>query len=283
MTIAQVAAYDKADFVALLGAIYESSAWIAERAWGSKFQTVTALGAAMQQIVDMATDAEKVDLLRAHPDLAGRAALAGQVTDESREEQARAGLDSLTLAELELFTALNTKYRSKFGWPFILAVKNATKHTILGAFDRRVESDHATEFAECLRQVHKIAWMRLLDKVHPAPTGFLTCHVLDTANGTPAAHMAVSLTTPDGKRVDFKTNSDGRLDGPAVKGPDFVSGTYEWLFYVGDYFAVKGGANTAATPFLNVVPIRFGIDNPEEHYHVPLLCSPWTYSTYRGS
>ena len=81
---------------------------------------------------------------------------------------------------------------------------------------------------------------------------------------------------------EFITNDDGRLDGPALKGDDFIVGTYEWLFFVGDYFAQKN-TKTSAIPFLNEVPLRFGINDPEEHYHVPLLVSPWSYSTYRGS
>ena len=82
---------------------------------------------------------------------------------------------------------------------------------------------------------------------------------------------------------EFITNDEGRLEGgPALAGRDFMVGTYEWVFYATDYFASKG-TYTSGTPFLNEIPIRFGIDNPDEHYHVPLLVSPWNFSTYRGS
>jgi hydroxyisourate hydrolase len=82
---------------------------------------------------------------------------------------------------------------------------------------------------------------------------------------------------------EFITNDDGRLEGgPALKGKDFIVGTYEWTFYTADYFASKG-TFTTGTPFLNEIPLRFGIDNPDDHYHVPLLVSPWSFSTYRGS
>ena len=83
---------------------------------------------------------------------------------------------------------------------------------------------------------------------------------------------------------EFVTNDDGRLEGgPALQGGlDFTVGTYEWVFYVGDYFASKG-TYTSGTPFLDIIPLRFGIDNPDDHYHVPLLVSPWSFSTYRGS
>ena len=141
----------------------------------------------------------------------------------------------------------------------------------------------------------KIAWMRLLTKVDHAEGadghgGFLTCHVLDTANGSPAAGMQIELYKYDEgsqKREllkTFVTNSDGRLDGgPALKGPEFDVGQYEWIFYVGDYFARYSLSRLSGVPFLDVIPLRFGLDDPTEHYHVPLLVSPWSYSTYRGS
>lgn len=87
-----------------------------------------------------------------------------------------------------------------------------------------------------------------------------------------------------GQIGEYITNDDGRLDtGPALKGGvEFTVGVYEWNFYVGDYFA-SIGTHISGTPFLDTIPIRFGIDNPDDHYHVPLLVSPWSYSTYRGS
>lgn len=103
-----------------------------------------------------------------------------------------------------------------------------------------------------------------------------------------AAKMRIQLTRlfpleTAGVVGDFVTNEDGRLDGgPALKGKDFMVGTYEWTFYAGDYFASKG-TFTSGQPFLDVIPLRFGIDNPDDHYHVPLLVSPWSFSTYRGS
>ena len=112
--------------------------------------------------------------------------------------------------------------------------------------------------------------------------------VLDTANGIPAEKMKIVLTrlTPEelkGVVGEFITNDDGRLEGgPALKGTNFLVGTYQWDFHAGDYFASKGQSMNG-TPFLDVIPIRFGIDNPDDHYHVPLLVSPWGFSTYRGS
>jgi 5-hydroxyisourate hydrolase len=114
----------------------------------------------------------------------------------------------------------------------------------------------------------------------------LTTHVLDTAGGRPAAGMALELARLDenGERQLLKTvrtNADGRTDAPLLKEYELTSGTYEIVFEVGEYFARQTEIPTP--PFLDRVPIRFGVADPSAHYHVPLLTSPWSYSTYRGS
>ena len=115
--------------------------------------------------------------------------------------------------------------------------------------------------------------------------GFLTTHALDTARGRPAAGMALELfRIENGERRSLKklrTNADGRTDEPLLAEDEFETGLYEIDFDVGDYFAGEPGASDP--PFLDRVPIRFGIADPSAHYHVPLLASPWSYSTYRGS
>ena len=117
--------------------------------------------------------------------------------------------------------------------------------------------------------------------------GRLTTHVLDTAHGRPAAGMAVELARlgPDGERITIvrvETNADGRTDAPLLTAPKLEAGVYELTFATGEYWA-RTTAEIDDPPFLDVVPIRFGISDPDAHYHVPLLCSPWAYSTYRGS
>jgi hydroxyisourate hydrolase len=117
--------------------------------------------------------------------------------------------------------------------------------------------------------------------------GRLTTHVLDTTRGGPAAGVRIDLSTidADGRAkllATVRTNRDGRTDQPLLDGAAFAAGRYELVFYVGAYFAIGGGA-LADPPFLDSVPIRFGIADAESHYHVPLLVSPWSYSTYRGS
>ncbi|HEX6291544.1 MAG TPA: hydroxyisourate hydrolase [Herpetosiphonaceae bacterium] len=118
--------------------------------------------------------------------------------------------------------------------------------------------------------------------------GRLTTHVLDTAQGRPAAHLAIELWRLDPDSAErtllktVRTNADGRTDGPLLTGDELAVGVYELVFAVGEYFAAQPVTATAP-PFLDRVPVRFGIADPQAHYHVPLLASPWSYSTYRGS
>ncbi|MBX9847263.1 MAG: hydroxyisourate hydrolase [Xanthobacteraceae bacterium] len=116
--------------------------------------------------------------------------------------------------------------------------------------------------------------------------GRLSTHVLDTMQGRPAADVRVELFRLDdngGETVAVtRTNSDGRTAEPLMHGPNFRIGAYELRFHIGEYFQ-RATRNEAAPPFLDVVPIRFRISEPQGHYHVPLLATPWSYATYRGS
>jgi 5-hydroxyisourate hydrolase len=118
------------------------------------------------------------------------------------------------------------------------------------------------------------------------PSGRLTTHVLDTTSGQPGAGIAVELSRLDGERRErlarATTNADGRCDAPLLQGADLRPGVYELLFHIGDYFRAQG-VRLAEPPFLERVPVRFGIADALRHYHVPLLISPYGYSTYRGS
>jgi len=160
----------KAAFVERYGGVFEHSPWIAERAFdaGAADGAATAEGlhAAMAAIFRAADEAARLEVLLAHPDLAGKLAAAKRLTADSTAEQAGAGLDALTDAEREAFTELNGRYRERFGFPFIIAVKGLDKAQILQAFQRRVEHDRATEFSEACRQVERIARLRLED-MHP--------------------------------------------------------------------------------------------------------------------
>ena len=155
----------RAGFIARFGGVYEHSPWIAEALWdktgGEVPQTMSALADAMAAIVADADEAAKLKLLRAHPDLAGKAAIAGRLTRASSEEQAGAGLDQCTKKEFARFTALNAAYREKFGFPFIIAVRGLDRQAILDAFAQRLANSRAAEVQTALAQVNTIARLRL--------------------------------------------------------------------------------------------------------------------------
>ena len=323
------------EFLSYLGGIYEKSPTFVEQfytenlcpttndtatieATKSRITNIKILFDEIKQYVKRSPSEVQLELLRSHPDLCLKLEQidaskknddandeGATITEESRQEQGRAGLSTLTPTERQNFTKWNEDYKSKFNIPFILAVRNASKYTVLSALEGRLSNPNSSqqeEIAHALFQVDKIAFMRLLEKVTYSETqdghgGFLTCHVLDTANGIPASGMRIELykyndddtsdnnnTTKKQLLKSFVTNSDGRLpSGPALKGPEFEVGQYQWIFYVGDYFARFASSRICGTPFLDVVRLDFGLDDPTDHYHVPLLCSPWSYSTYRGS
>jgi OHCU decarboxylase len=158
---------DRDAFVARFGGVFEHSPWIAESAHalelGPAHDTAIGVHSALARVFRAASDEERLGVLRAHPDLAGKLAAAKRLTPESTQEQASAGLDALTDAERARFTELNTAYVERFGFPFIIAVRGLTKDDILAAFERRIGNDRATEFATACGQVERIALLRLRD------------------------------------------------------------------------------------------------------------------------
>lgn len=158
---------DRATFVSAYGGIFEHSAWIAERAYdlelGAAHDRAAGLHNALCRVFRSATEDERLGVLTAHPDLAGKLAQAKRLTAESTSEQAGAGLDALTDEERSTFTSLNDAYVKKHGFPFIIAVRDHDKSSILAAFERRIDNDRDTEFDEACRQVERIAEFRLKD------------------------------------------------------------------------------------------------------------------------
>jgi OHCU decarboxylase len=154
-------------FVKAYGGIFEHSAWIAEGAHalelGPAHDTAAGLHNALSRVFRAAPEDKRLGVLTAHPDLAGKLATAKRLTPESTAEQAGAGLDALTDAERNTFTRLNTAYTDKFGFPFIIAVRDHDKASILAAFETRIANDRTTEFAEACAQVERIAAHRLKD------------------------------------------------------------------------------------------------------------------------
>jgi 2-oxo-4-hydroxy-4-carboxy-5-ureidoimidazoline decarboxylase len=284
--------YSKSDFVTALANIFEYSPWIAERAAAARpFAGVTALFAAMKAAVDRAPSELRLALIEAHPDLASKTQRAAGLTAESDAEQNSVGLDRLSDAEYTAFERANDAYRSKFGFPYIVCVRRQTKDSILRDFERRLPNDASTELQTSIEEICRIAALRLDQlvasddklKVH----GRLSTHVLDTHGGKPAAGVAVVLTERSelgASRVVARTvtNSDGRTDQPLIGGRPVPIGSYELAFGVGRYFAERQ-VPMSDPPFLDQIPLRFSVSEPEGHLHVPLLVTPWSYATYRGS
>ena len=156
------------EFVGRYGGIYEHSPWVAEECFDdvADANDVEDLARIFSNCVDGADQERKLALIRAPPDLAGKAAIAGELTQESNAEQASAGIDQCTKEEYTRFQDLTMRYKDKFGFPFVMAVRNSNRHEILSAFARRLENDRQTEFDMAIREIHKIARLRLRELVN---------------------------------------------------------------------------------------------------------------------
>jgi OHCU decarboxylase len=150
-------------FVARFGDVYEHSAWVAEETFAEAAEITdpAQLAKVFANCVDEASYDRKLALIRAHPDLAGKAAIAGGLTDASSDEQSSAGIDQCTPEEYEQFQSLNAQYKDKFGFPFVMAVRDSNRSDVLRAFAKRIRNDEASEFATAITEIHKIARLRL--------------------------------------------------------------------------------------------------------------------------
>jgi 2-oxo-4-hydroxy-4-carboxy-5-ureidoimidazoline decarboxylase len=164
MTLSSLNSLSTENFIETLAGIFEHSPWVAAGVVTQRpFGSVGDLHASMVEVVRQAPLAQQLELIRAHPDLAGRAARAGDLTHASSQEQAGAGLTQLSDEEYDTFMRLNTAYMTRFEFPFILAVKGHTKHSILKAFQARLKNDAQTERETALAEIFKIAHFRLQD------------------------------------------------------------------------------------------------------------------------
>ncbi len=278
---------DATGFTDDLGGLFEHSPWVAALTAPSRpFATVRLLHETMAGVVRDAGEARQLALIRAHPELAGKEAAAGTMTDDSTSEQSRLGLTRLARGDFERLSELNRRYRETFGFPCIIALRrHSSLASVLAAFEQRLANSRAIEIEFALGEIGHITEGRLVQRLGLA-NGRLSTHVLDTTTGAPGAGMAFTLLVArlgNWDRITAgETNAHGRTDQPLVAGLDMAACQYRLEFQVGDYFR-KRSAEIADPPFLDVVPIEFGIADPGQHYHVPLLCTPWSYSTYRGS
>jgi len=285
-------AADTAAFVQAIGDVFEHSPWIAERAAAHRpFATVERLHAAMWAEIEGAAASTRRAFVSLHPELAGKAAREGEMTIDSVSEQGSTGLDRLSHAELERFNRLNGVYRARFALPFVICVRRHTRASILGEFERRLAAEPPDELATALREIFYITRLRVDARVdgpgRPRVNGHLSTHVLDTLAGRPAAGVKVELRDisdgwPGVLMKQEITNADGRTDRALISGQPMRIGRYELTFHLAEYY--RGCGVPLSTPaFLDEVPLRFAISEPEGNYHVPLLATPWSYSTYRGS
>lgn len=165
-SLAALNAMSAAEFTSTLGAIFEHSPWVAERAAAKRpFASVQQLHDAMAAAVHDAAEDERLALIRAHPELAGKAAVRGELTEESTREQKGAGLDQCSPEEFARMQDLNQRYNDKFGFPFVIAVKGHDRHSILDNFARRLENPRDVEAKECIEQIIRIGGFRLADSV----------------------------------------------------------------------------------------------------------------------
>jgi 2-oxo-4-hydroxy-4-carboxy-5-ureidoimidazoline decarboxylase len=284
---------DRANFIAALSGTFERAPWVVEEVYAQRpFATVTALHEAMFAILGAAPQdkllaffGKDVDVLRT-----GKDAHAPGIAAESKHEQGSVGLDSLNDADARRFEQMGLAYKEKFGYPFIIAVLRHTRESIMKELERRLPNDAPTEFANSLQEVFYISRWRLVDRVNgagmPRVHGILSTHMLDATTGVAAAGVAIELfefTGDQARKISGSTtNTDGRNGAPLIEGRPLPIGRYELRFAVGDYFRKKG-APTAEPAFLDIVALRFSIAEPEGNYHVPLICTPWSYSTYRGT
>jgi len=283
---------DRGTFITAIGEVMELAPWVAEETYPKRpFAGIAALYRAMTDAVRNAPPQRRQAFINGHPDLAGKAARDGKLTADSTAEQAAAGLDRLSEQEFADFHRLNDAYRKTFAMPFIICVRRHGKQSILREFERRLKNDAAAEQKTALDEIFRIAALRLDQRVKGNDRlkvhGHLSTHVLDIHAGHPAQGVAIELCEIGGsgaarviKRAE--TNADGRTETPLFSGMPIPIATYELRFAVADYFT-KARTPMAEPPFLDIVPVRFSVAEPEGRYHVPLLVTPWSYSTYRGS
>ena len=266
-TLAELNAASAPAFTDLLDGVYEHSPWIAARTWAARpFATLAALKAALVQTVRQASRDEQLGLMRAHPELAGKAAVAGQLTAESTDEQSRAGLSHCTPEEFDRITALNAEYTARFGWPFILAVRGPrgaglSRTQIIATLERRSDNPPDFEFAEALRQIHRIAELRLNDKFGVIPEqgnrvwdwceqlaqysepdwkarGELTTTYLTDAHRAAAAEIAATMRECGFDTVDIDAvgNVVGVYQGSDPAAPRLLTGShYDTVRNAGKY------------------------------------------------
>lgn len=281
----------EAEFVERLGGVFEHAPWVAAAVARERpHASVAAMHAAMLAELDALPEPALLALLNRHPELAGALARTGAMTRDSQAEQASLALAEIADESAAVWDRLNADYRARFGFPFMLCIRRHSRASALREFERRLANERSVELRNALAEIARISRLRLAARIDdhglPGIAGRLSTHVLDLSCGRPARGMRVELheTGTAGRRrlLDALTGSDGSTGAALLDGEPLRIGRYELCFHVGDYFRGRG-VEAADEPFLDVVPIAFGIAEPEGDYHIPITVTPWAYATYRGS
>jgi 2-oxo-4-hydroxy-4-carboxy-5-ureidoimidazoline decarboxylase len=285
-TLAALNAASREVFVAALAGVFEHSAWVAEAVAGQRpFATLADLRSTMMAAVEAIDETRKLELLRLHPDLAGKAAQAGTMTYHSKAEHSSARLDGLSPAEFQKFQTLNADYVGKFGFPFIVCVRRHTRDSIFREFESRLKNNRKQEYVTALAEISRIASLRL-DQIVDTEDGLglngrLDIHITDNIRGGPAANVAVelreifALTGQDAAVSKAATDTGGMA--ALISGKPVPIGTYELRVAAGTYF--KKTDDTL--PFIGTIPIRVSLNDPEATHSLRIAITPWSYAVSR--
>ncbi|WP_222128204.1 2-oxo-4-hydroxy-4-carboxy-5-ureidoimidazoline decarboxylase [Roseomonas gilardii] len=281
LTLAALNAATPADFAAALHGVFEHAPWVAPAVAARRpFASVEALHAAMLAEMRQAPEERRRAFLNGHPELSA-GALAGDLTHDSAREQAGVSLADGLAAQAGEFEALNASYRRRFCIPFLLCVRRHTAANVLRVLRARLDGTPGGEEREALEEVGHVTRLRLARRITGpgaiVPGGELSVHVLDNALGRPAEGLRVTLRQEGRLVAEGVTDAQGRTPAPLLSDGPLRMGLYELGYEVGAYFAGRG-----IEGFYDTIPVRFMLREAEGHYHVPLLLSPFSYSTYRG-
>ena len=285
VTLADVNRMTLDAFVASFGDTFELAPWVAQRAYARRpFATVTALFEAMYDTLRSSTHAEQIAFLGKFSDLYNPAPPTGTITEASKGEHGSVGFDRLSTAAAARFEQATKAYKAKFGYTYVICVRRYSLASILSELDRHLRNDASAELEETMKQVAYISRLRVAEQVTgpgvPKVYGDVTAHVLNAMVGKPASGVVVELHEMYGdearKVAQAVTTADGRAD--LMKNRPVPIGRYEMRFAIGDYFHKSG--MPVAEPFFDVVPMRLFIAKSEESYHVPLIVTPFNYSTH---
>lgn len=269
-------------FVAAFGDVIEFTPAAARNAYAKRpFPTVIALHEALFDGLRLLPPAEQHAFFKRLSDIGENAV---PFTAASTSEQAKAGISSLGAPDLARLHELNKAYRAKFDMSYTICVRRNTVQQIFDELERRLHNDKQAELEKAIYEEHLITRLRIGEQVSgpgaPKIHGDVTAHVLNAMVGTPANGVTVALYEIFGDRShklsEAVTNADGRAD--VLKGQPVPIGRYELRFAIGDYF--RSNTTPPVEPFFDVVPVRLFIAKPEDSYHVPMIATPFNYSTH---